>query len=387
MVILGAGFGGLELATTLSEALGDEIAVSLIDKSDAFVFGFAKLDVMFGRTAPEAVRMPYQEIAKAGVQFRQETVTAIDPDARRVTTEAGSYEADVLVIALGADYDMDATPGLAEGANEFYSVAGANILRDVLPAFSGGRVVVGVCGAPFKCPPAPSECALMLHDYFLARGIREDCDLKLVMPLRNSGAALARHLARPARCVRRARHRVRREAGASSSIDPARKVAVLDDDSELPFDLFLGVPKHRAPDVVIASGMTENGYVPVESRTLATRYPGVYALGDCATRGRPEGGRLRGARRAGVVAESADRGAAGAAGARGLRRPRLLLHRVRARPHRARRHRLPLGPEADRRLPGAIGGARRGEAALRLEPQGALVRRRVARHRRFTLCV
>ena len=183
VVILGAGFGGLELATTLSEALGDDIAVTLIDKSDAFVFGFAKLDVMFGRTTPDAVRMPYSEIAKAGVRFLQETITAIDPDTRRVTTDADTYEADVLVIALGADYDMDATPGLAEGANEFYSVAGANTLRDVLPAFAGGRVVVGVCGAPFKCPPAPSECALLLHDYFLARGIREDCDLKLVMPL------------------------------------------------------------------------------------------------------------------------------------------------------------------------------------------------------------
>ena len=90
VVILGAGFGGLELATTLSEALGDEVAVTLIDKSDAFVFGFAKLDVMFGRTTPEAVRLPYREIAKPGVRFLQETVTAIDPEARRVTTEAGS---------------------------------------------------------------------------------------------------------------------------------------------------------------------------------------------------------------------------------------------------------------------------------------------------------
>src|SRR4249919_2685150 len=182
VVILGAGFGGLELATTLSEALGDGIAVTLIDKSDAFVFGFAKLDVMFGRTTPGAVRMPYREISKAGVRFLQETVTAIDPDARSVTTDAGTYEADVLVIALGADYDMDATPGLAEGANEFYSVAGANALRDVLPAFSGGQVVVGVCGAPFKCPPAPSECALLLHDLLVGRGIRDGCELKLVIP-------------------------------------------------------------------------------------------------------------------------------------------------------------------------------------------------------------
>ena len=83
-----------------------------------------------------------------------------------------------------------------------------------------------------------------------------------------------------------------------ASIDPGRSVAVLDDGSELAFDLFLGVPKHRAPDVVIASGMTEDGYVPVDSRTLRTAYPGVYAVGDVATVGVPK---------AGVFAESAAR--------------------------------------------------------------------------------
>ncbi len=164
VVVLGAGFGGLELSTTLSEALGDDISVTLIDKNDAFVFGFSKLDVMFGRTRPDAVRLAYSKIAKPGVRVLRETITAIDPEARRVSTDAGVHEADVLVIALGADYDMDATPGLAEAGNEFYSVAGAERLAEIIPTFSQGHVVIGVCGAPFKCPPAPSECALLLHD-------------------------------------------------------------------------------------------------------------------------------------------------------------------------------------------------------------------------------
>jgi sulfide:quinone oxidoreductase len=119
VLILGAGFGGLELSTMLSEAFGGDLEVTLIDKTDAFVFGFSKLDVMFGRTTPDAVRLPYADVAKPGVRFLQETITAIDPEARRVTTDAGVHEADVLVVALGADYDFDATPGLADGANEF----------------------------------------------------------------------------------------------------------------------------------------------------------------------------------------------------------------------------------------------------------------------------
>src|SRR6476659_7077785 len=136
VVIMGAGFGGLELATMLSDAVGGDIDVVLIDKNDSFVFGYSKLDVVFGRTTMDAVRLPYRDIAKPGVRFLRETVAAIDPEARVVTTEAGVHEADVLVVSLGADYDMDATPGLAEAGNEFYSVAGAERLAQLLPTFS-----------------------------------------------------------------------------------------------------------------------------------------------------------------------------------------------------------------------------------------------------------
>jgi sulfide:quinone oxidoreductase len=289
IVILGAGFGGLELSTMLSEALGDTVDVTLIDKSDAFVFGFSKLDVMFGRTMPDAVRLAYSEIAKPGVRVVRETVTAIDPEARRVTTDAGIHEADVLVIALGADYDMDATPGLAEGGNEFYSVAGAERLAGIIPTFSQGHAVIGVCGAPFKCPPAPSECALLLDDELTARGLRDACQISFVIPLGTpvppspeTSAALMKEFAERDITLISSRR--------VSALDPGRSVAVLDDGSELRFDLFLGVPKHRAPDVVIASGMTEDGYVPVDSATLATRFPGVYAVGDVATAGVPKAG-------------------------------------------------------------------------------------------------
>src|SRR5262245_55678194 len=243
---------------------------------------------MFGRAEPQDVRLPYSEIAKPGVRFVRETVTAIDPESRRVTTDAGVHEADVLVVALGADYDFEATPGLVD-ANEFYSVAGAERLRDVLPAFTGGRAVVGVCGAPFKCPPAPSEAALLLHDYFSERGIRDECEITLVIPFGtpvppspDTSAALLEAFAE-----RGIEFVPQRRIG---SVDAARSVAVLDDGTELPYELFLGVPKHRAPDVVIASGMAVDGYIPVDSRTLETTYPGVYAVGDVATVGVPKAG-------------------------------------------------------------------------------------------------
>jgi glycine/D-amino acid oxidase-like deaminating enzyme len=137
VVILGAGFAGLELSSRLSAELAGQVDVTLIDQSDSFLFGFAKLDVMFGRRTMKEVRIPYRTITKPGVTFRQESVLAIDPELKQVVTDAGGYEADVLVVALGADLDPGATPGLDECGHEFYSPGGAARVRDLLPVFPG----------------------------------------------------------------------------------------------------------------------------------------------------------------------------------------------------------------------------------------------------------
>ena len=301
ILVLGAGFGGLELCTLLSESLGKSIEVTLIDKNDYFVFGFSKLDVMFGHAEAQAVRLPYANFAKSGVQLIQQTVTKIDPGAKRVTTDAETYTTDYLVVALGADYDSDATPGLAE-VNEFYSLAGVERLRNVLPNFTRGRALIGVCGAPYKCPPAPSECALMLHDYLERKGVRDACEISFVLPLpapvppspETSKALVAAFAERNIRFYPSKR---------VVAIDATRGIASLDDDSEMAFDLFLGVPKHRVPSAVLDSGLAENGWVTVNPRTLETKYPGVYALGDGANTGTPK---------AGVFAEGAAKAVASA---------------------------------------------------------------------------
>src|SRR5690606_26989424 len=77
VLVLGAGFGGLELTTRLSEELGDDVEVVLIDKAVGFVFGFSKLDVMFGRTVADAVVHPYRDLVKPGVRFVQATIESI----------------------------------------------------------------------------------------------------------------------------------------------------------------------------------------------------------------------------------------------------------------------------------------------------------------------
>ena len=299
VVVLGAGFGGLELTTILSDTFGDAIDIVLVDKGDTFVFGFSKLDVMFGRQTADAVRHPYKSIVKTGVRFVQSVVRSIDPAARRAVTDHGTFEADVLVVALGADLDPAATPGLVEGGHEFYTVAGAFALRDVLPKFEKGPAIVGVTGKSFKCPPAPSETALLLHDYLTARGRREATEITVVMPFGTpippspdtSKAILAAFAERGIRFVK---------DNLVKALDPKRKVALLSDGGELPYELFLGIPVHRVPQVVVESGLAADayGWVPVNKQTLETSFPGVYAVGDVNGVGTPK---------AGVFAEGAAR--------------------------------------------------------------------------------
>ncbi len=289
ILILGAGFGGLELATRLSDEIGNTAEIILIDEKPGFVFGFSKLDVMFGKQTSESVFHPYGAIDKVGVSFVQATIRSIDPGQKSVTTDAGQFDADVLVVALGADLDPAATPGLVESGHEFYTVPGAFALRDVLDSFDGGTVVIGVTSTPFKCPPAPSETALLMHDFLTRTGRRAKSRISLVMPLGvpippSPGASAALLTAFDERAIEWRPERM------VTALDGDRGVAVLNDDETLPFDLFLGVPVHKAPSVVVEAGLTVDGWIPVDPHTLKTAFPAVYAVGDVTSVGTPKAG-------------------------------------------------------------------------------------------------
>ena len=219
------------------------------------------------------MRHPYRDLVKPGVRFVQTTVRAIDPAARSVETDAGRFEGDVMVVALGADLDPGATPGLVEAGHEFYTVEGAFALREVLSNFDGGRVIVGVTSTPFKCPPAPSETVLLMHDYLAARGLRDRSEISLVMPLPapippSPAASQALVDAFAERDIGWYPNQVIRE------LDPTANSVRLADGTEMPYDLFLGVPTHHVPAVVAESGMTVEGWIPVNPLTLETPHPG-----------------------------------------------------------------------------------------------------------------
>ncbi len=299
VLILGAGFGGLELATRLSETSADAVRVTLIDRNDSFFFGFSKLEVMLGRQSAEQIKLPYREFVKDGVEFRRETVTGIDPLGHRVSTDAGSYDADFVVVALGADYDFAATPGFQEGGQEYYSLAGAERLRDALGDFTGGRVLVSVLGQPFKCPPAPFEGSFMLDEHFKQRGIRDAVQMATTFPM-GRPVPVTGEVSQMFRDGLAARGVEELPEHLVTGIDPATRSAQLASGETLPYDLFVGIPIHRAPVVLADSGLVENNWVPVDQSNLRTRFPGVYALGDVCSG-------PRNVPKAGIFAEAAAR--------------------------------------------------------------------------------
>ena len=297
VLILGAGFAGLELASRLSESLADEVRVTLIDRNDSFGFGFSKLDLMFGRKAMADVRLPYTEIAMPGVEFRQEQITLIDPENSRVATDAAKYEADILVVALGADYDLAATPGFASVGSEYYSFAGAERMRDTLAGFDAGSVLIAILGHPYKCPPAPFEAAFLLHDELVERGVRDAAEIRVAGPMAAPvpiTAEVSQHFL-GALGDRGIEYLAQQTV---VGVDGEHREARLSSGDRLSYDLLIGIPVHRAPEVVESSGLAVEGWVPVDKTNLRTRFPNVYAVGDVA--GLPMA-------KAGVFAESAAR--------------------------------------------------------------------------------
>ncbi|CRK54098.1 NADH dehydrogenase, FAD-containing subunit [Rhodococcus sp. RD6.2] len=299
VLILGAGFGGLELAACLSESVPDEVRVTLVDRAEGFVFGFSKIDVLFRGRSVDDVRIPYDSLDLPAVEFRRESVTSIAPATRRVTTDAAEYTPDTLVVALGAEYDCDATPGFVEDGHEFYSLAGVHRLRERLDAFTGGTILLSILSVPFKCPPAPYEGALLLHEELVRRDLRAATRMRLLTPMPSPVPVSAE--TNTAILGALADRDIEYTPGTGvHTLDPAGHTASTHD-GDLAYDLFIGVPHHRVPDVVQASGLTEggaDGWIHVDAATLATPFPGVYAVGDCADAPVP---------RAGTFAENAAR--------------------------------------------------------------------------------
>ncbi len=287
-LVLGGGWGGLTAAHHLRDLLSDEHRIVIIERSDTFGFCVSHLWLMTGeRSGPEQVRRPMANLKRQGIEWVHAEATSLDPATRTVETSAGRITGDFVVVALGAELAPETVPGFAEHAHNLYDGGGAAALGGVLDRFEGGRIVVLVAGAPFKCPPAPYEAAMLVEDRVRAGGARDRVELSVytpeAAPMAVAGPAIGETLV----AMLGERGIAFHPEHAVTSIEPG---SLRFGDLAVPFDLLIGVPPHRAPTVVIEAGLVDgSGYVPVHPQTLEiladpdsleTAYPDVYALGD-----------------------------------------------------------------------------------------------------------
>jgi sulfide:quinone oxidoreductase len=276
VLILGGGFGGVASAYALHQKLPPDSEITLVDQRTHFLVGFRKTWALVNQSPLVAGQRPLSALERLGIRVIQGTVNVLDPAARAAVVDGRRMEADALVVALGAELAPQAVPGFQEHALNVYDSKEIPRAAEAVQKFSGGRVGLGIFGAPYKCPPAPYEMALLLHDFFRERGTPVTLEVFTPQPmslpvLGYAGCSIVES----------------RLAVYGIAFLPNHKAAAVESGEVIfpkerrQYDLLLGIPPHQCPALVVQAGLTEGGaWVRVNPRTLETRFPNVYAIGD-----------------------------------------------------------------------------------------------------------
>jgi sulfide:quinone oxidoreductase len=280
VTVLGGGFGGLVAANRLRKLLAREHSVVLIDRSVWHSFAPAYSGVMLGDKVPGQISRDLHRLNRKGIEFIAGEITGIDPSGKTLCVDGHELAYDSLIVSMGTQYSAGEISGLGT-AFTYYTLDGAEALRDEIAGFTSGRIAIVVAGLPYKCPAAPYEGALLLDHYFRRQRLRADVEIRLVTPepapLPVAGAAIGRAVTELL---------AGREVWFSpntrlQAVDPQGKKLVFQDGTDAPYDLLIAVPFHEVPTVVREAGLAEEGgWVKVDRETMATPFEDVYAIGD-----------------------------------------------------------------------------------------------------------
>lgn len=281
ILILGGGFGGIVAACRLRQALSREHRVILVEREVDHVFAPSLLWLMIGERKPDGISRPIAALAKRGIEVVRGNIEKIDPARRGVSVNGRELAGDYMIVALGAELAPEQVPGLAASGHNFYTLAGAESLRDARLKLNKGRLVVLVSAMPFKCPGAPNEAAMLLEYDCRRRGLRNEISVDLFTaepgPMPVAGTAVSSALRQMIESKGIGYH----PNHTVTTVDAASHQITFANGARADFDLLAYIPPHRAPRVVRDAGLCgESGWVPVDRETMATKFPGVFAIGD-----------------------------------------------------------------------------------------------------------
>src|SRR3990172_819799 len=287
VVILGGGVGGTLVANLLVRKLRRQIdrheaTVTLVDEKGQHVYQPGFMYIAMGGEKAERLSRPERSLLDDRVILDVARAVKIDEASSRVDLEDGRHlEYDQLVIATGSRIVPEEIEHFDTEAHHFYSATAALRLREALDAFTGGKVVIGIAGMPYKCPPAPLEVAFLIESELRERGLRDRSELHYCSPIAPPVTIqTVSEMATP----------ILDEKGIElhtffnvETIDPARKVVESLEGEEMPYDLLILVPPHKGAQFLIDSGLAPapGGWLPTDRHTLRVGgRPNVYALGD-----------------------------------------------------------------------------------------------------------
>lgn len=281
VIVLGGGIGGVVAATRLRKLLGREHRVLLVERETDHLFQPSLLWLMLGRRRPEQIQRPIARLARRGIEIVHGNVERIDPARRAVVIDGRERSADYLVIAVGAELAPETIPGLVQAGHNLYSLVGAQALSAARANFQRGRLVLLVSAMPFKCPAAPYEAAMLLEADCRRRGVRAAVSVDVYTPEPGPMATAGPEVSKQLRQVVESKGIGYHPEQTVTKVDADRRLIHFANGATAGFDLLVYVPPHRAPQVVKDAGLTgPSGWVGVDRATLATNFPGVYAVGD-----------------------------------------------------------------------------------------------------------
>ena len=278
IVILGAGFGGLAAANMLRRSLPQEHRIIIIDRKKEFMMGLVNLWILHGDRHLADAQTPLAGLDAKGIEYLNDEVAAIEGASMSVTCkDHGRISYDYLIVALGSELAPERVQGFVGRGYNLYDPPQVPPLREKLLSLSRGKVAVCIMGMPYKCPPAPYEASLLISDIFETRGGRKDIEIDVYCPapiaLPVAGTEVSRSIVQLIESKDIRFHHSHKLKAVSDLLE-------FENGAKEKYDVLVGIPQHRMPDVVKSSGLATGDWVAVDRKTLRTQFQNTFAIGD-----------------------------------------------------------------------------------------------------------